>query len=50
MKWIAQMFSCRLIKLKYIEIYDLGSRLLGGIVIAGAAAGTAAYQLSAKHW
>ena len=34
-------------QIEYIEIYDLGSRLLGGI-IAGASAGIAAYQLSAK--
>jgi hypothetical protein len=34
-------------RIEFIKIYDLGSRLLGGI-IAGASAGIAAYQLSPK--
>jgi hypothetical protein len=34
-------------QIEFIEFYDLGSRLMAGI-IAGTAAGTAAYQLSAK--
>ena len=34
-------------QIEYIEIYDLGSRLMSGI-IAGTAAGVAAYQFSAK--